>query len=600
MNGARTELGTPRGAPRRHVLRAGGVLAAGATVGPLAGSAAAAVAGSRAHGASRGADHVTLTPTSAAGINAAEVDLPVRSSGAWTSPPLSADDFALIGFSWAAHAPTPTIEVRYRCAGDWQEWRALPVLDDRPDPDDEASLRHATQPLWVGSANGVQARVSGHRPALVVLSLIRPDVVAGDAAVGTPTLARRSAAAPPTSGARRRRAEQGTVARPKILRRTAWNADESWRSGRPSYNSTLQQVHVHHTVSGNDYTRAETPGLIRGMYYYHTHTLGWSDIGYNFLVDRFGRIWEGRFGGVGKLVHGAHTLGFNSTSCGISVIGNLEVVQPTNATLVAIAKVAAWKLSRYDRDPLGTTTVLSEGSDKFSRNRSVTLPVIDGHRDTNDTACPGRNLYARLGDIRQGTRALMDAVATPAITITTPYALGGDPTPGATLALTGGTYTPPEAVASYAWLRDGVPIRRASKPERVVVAADAGHQLSVVVTLTAENLTPLTQQVDALEPVRYQPGLDLSATSAGDQLTVVLVVRAVSADQTTSADGVDAGGTASLDVDGATQVVPVVDGRATATFTALPGAHTARATYHGSDVVRPGSTEIHHTVPRHP
>ena len=93
--------------------------------------------------------------------------------------------------------------------------------------------------------------------------------------------------------------------------------------------------------------------------------LGWSDIGYNFLVDRFGRIWTGRAGGAAKAVRGAHTLGFNATSAGISVIGNLDLVAPSSAVLDAIAQVAAWKLSRYGHRASETATVVSEGSDKF-------------------------------------------------------------------------------------------------------------------------------------------------------------------------------------------------------------------------------------------
>lgn len=99
--------------------------------------------------------------------------------------------------------------------------------------------------------------------------------------------------------------------------------------------------------SRNDYARADVPALIRGMYSYHTRNLGWSDLAYNFLVDRFGRVWEGRAGGVARRVRGAHTLGFNATSAGIAVIGNFDIGSPGRRTTDAVARIAAWKLSRW-------------------------------------------------------------------------------------------------------------------------------------------------------------------------------------------------------------------------------------------------------------
>ena len=93
-------------------------------------------------------------------------------------------------------------------------------------------------------------------------------------------------------------------------------------------------MHVHHTVNSNDYAPEDVPALLRGIYRYHTKNLGWSDVGYNFLVDRFGGIWQGRAGGSALAVRGAHTLGFNSTSTGIAVIGNFEEVVPERAVIV--------------------------------------------------------------------------------------------------------------------------------------------------------------------------------------------------------------------------------------------------------------------------
>ena len=115
--------------------------------------------------------------------------------------------------------------------------------------------------------------------------------------------------------------------RPTIFTREQWGADERMRDGRPSYGS-ISAGFVHHTVNANDYSRDDVPGMLRSIYAYHTQSRGWSDIGYNFLVDKFGRIWEGRYGGVARPVVGAHTLGYNDDSFAMSAIGNFETARP--------------------------------------------------------------------------------------------------------------------------------------------------------------------------------------------------------------------------------------------------------------------------------
>ena len=108
------------------------------------------------------------------------------------------------------------------------------------------------------------------------------------------------------------------------MTRAQWGADEAYRSGPPSY-GVVRCAFVHHTVNANTYTRAQAPALVRGIYYYHTQVNGWRDIGYNFLIDRFGTIYEGRYGGVAKAVIGAQVLGFNAMSTGVALIGTFEI-----------------------------------------------------------------------------------------------------------------------------------------------------------------------------------------------------------------------------------------------------------------------------------
>ncbi len=191
--------------------------------------------------------------------------------------------------------------------------------------------------------------------------------------------------------------------RPQLRGRRAWGADPRLRDGSATFNRTIQQVHLHHTASSNRYTAGQVPGILRGIYRYHTVNLGWSDIGYNFLVDRFGRTWVGRAGGAKRSVRGAHTLGFNSTSTGIAVLGNYEVTRPSRKVRAALVHLMAWKLDRYDRHPAQRVLVYSHGSDKQPAGRKYRLPTIDGHRDTNATACPGEKLYDRLRGLRKRT-----------------------------------------------------------------------------------------------------------------------------------------------------------------------------------------------------
>ena len=176
-------------------------------------------------------------------------------------------------------------------------------MHDLPDEDDqEWHGRAGTQLVWIGPADGIRIKAEGRRPDGLTLVLMHPRARDDDALVRSPLA----------------RADTGmsVVARPPMSGRGVWGADESWRNGGPRYNATIEQVHVHHTANSNDYAEQDVPALLRGIYRYHTHSLGWSDIAYNFLVDRFGRAWVGRAGGAARPVRGAHTLGFNATRPG--------------------------------------------------------------------------------------------------------------------------------------------------------------------------------------------------------------------------------------------------------------------------------------------
>lgn len=188
--------------------------------------------------------------------------------------------------------------------------------------------------------------------------------------------------------------------RPRIVTRAGWGADESIRESGFVYTKSVKAAFVHHTASGNTYSCAQSASVIRGIYRYHVVSSGWRDIGYNFLVDKCGTIYEGRAGGVAKPVRGAHTLGFNTNSMGIAVLGTFGKTAPSSAAVDAVARITAWKLGLYGANPKGTATLVSAGGNLFKKGSKVKLKAVSGHRDGYNTECPGDKLYARLGTIR--------------------------------------------------------------------------------------------------------------------------------------------------------------------------------------------------------
>ncbi|MFC5850786.1 N-acetylmuramoyl-L-alanine amidase [Streptomyces chlorus] len=188
--------------------------------------------------------------------------------------------------------------------------------------------------------------------------------------------------------------------RPGIVTRGGWGADESLREKSFVYTDKVDAAFVHHTATGNNYTCAQAPSVIRSIYRYHTGSMGWRDIGYNFLVDKCGKIYEGRAGGVANPVLGAHTLGFNSDTMGVAVLGTFDSTKPPAVAVTGVAQLAAWKLGLYGMDPSEKTYLTSGGGNLYEKGTKVRLNVISGHRDGFNTECPGGKLYDKLGTAR--------------------------------------------------------------------------------------------------------------------------------------------------------------------------------------------------------
>lgn len=291
--------------------------------------------------------------------------------------------FKMIGVSWTGAADEARIRVRG--PGGWGPWEPLEAdEDDGPDagsPEDRVG-RAVTRPVWVGQADGYQLEAAGSdlRVHLVREASSRITLRSG--------MAKAGASAP----------------QPPIATRTTWGA----RTPRApaAIAPRLKMAFVHHTVGSNTYRSEEVPGVLRGVQAYHMDVNGWDDIGYNFLVDRFGRVWEGRAGGIDRAVIGAQSAGFNTGSTGVAVMGTFTSTAPPAATIDAVSRLLAWKLGVHGVDPDETTTMTSGGNAKYRAGAVVTFNTIAGHRDAQATACPGYYLYERLPDIRQRARAL--------------------------------------------------------------------------------------------------------------------------------------------------------------------------------------------------
>ena len=294
--------------------------------------------------------------------------------------------FRLVAVTWISAESDVVAWIRSRNAGTWSQWYELPGSDAHaPDPGavEADEVRDGTDPLLVAESDAVQVRVAtadGTVPDGLRLDLVDPGESPADQSAGAPS-GSAAVAAP---------------SRPVILSRAQWGADESLREPGPPEYGAVRGAFVHHTVNANTYTAADVPAIIRGIYAYHVKSRGWRDIGYNFLVDRFGRIWEGRFGGVDRPVIGAHTAGYNDVAFAMSAIGTYTAKVPEPELITAYQRLFAWKFAIHGVDP--RTMVNYHGE---------LWPAVAGHRDAKNTECPGDALYARLPTIRAGVIATM-------------------------------------------------------------------------------------------------------------------------------------------------------------------------------------------------
>jgi SpoIID/LytB domain protein len=310
-------------------------------------------------------------------------------------PETRTTSYGMVGVTWSAKTTEQDISVAIRSLvkGQWTAWDTLENDDEAPGE----GGRPGTEPVWVGEAQGVAVRVSsasGTRPDDIRVLTIDPGGVDG-AAAATVTPAgyttsgvldgtvHASTAVTTTDGA------PSYTPRPTIILRSAWGAATGGTCSAPLTGSSTHGIVVHHTAGSNTYTAADSAKIVRGIQAYHINGHGWCDIGYNFLVDKYGQIFEGRKGGVDRTVRAAHSGNgeVNTYTMGVSMMGDFDTVEPPEALKAAMVKLIGWRM--------GTTYMKAKGTYSVAEN-SLTLNLIAGHRNVVSTECPGTYAYAWL------------------------------------------------------------------------------------------------------------------------------------------------------------------------------------------------------------
>ena len=292
--------------------------------------------------------------------------------------------FDLVGLVWARGSHAEAQLRARRRGGRWTRWVTLhPTGDHTPDGERGPT---GTEPAFVGAADEFQLRLRGG-PRDLRARFVR--------ALPTARLATRLGRRRGTA----RLAQAGGP--PAIIPRAEWGADSVPPRGAPQYGE-VELAFVHHTVTANTYGPEDSAAIVLGIARYHRNSNGWNDIGYNFLVDKYGQVFEGRAGGIDQAVVGAQAQGYNSVSTGIACLGDFSKIAQTPEAMGVLARLIGWKLSLHAVPTQGTVTVTSAGgpSNRYPTGTPVTFERISGHRDGNNTACPGNVLYGQLDDLR--------------------------------------------------------------------------------------------------------------------------------------------------------------------------------------------------------
>jgi hypothetical protein len=386
------------------------------------------------------------------------------------TPPVSTEDVQTVGVTWPEGSDVEGLapQIRSLDDGEWSDWVELEPSDAAPDagtPDAASAVRGGTDSVWIGDAEAVQvsfAATAAGGPDDLSLALVgsdepgtasdgtvaRDSAATQDAVVRTAayrgdTVARTAASSTAATAVPAAGVQPTGVYTPRVISRGEWGARAQVCA--PSVASTITNAVVHHTAGSNAYTSvAQAMQQIRNDQAYHIDGRGWCDIGYNFLVDKWGNIYEGRAGSGTAPVIGVHAGGFNTATVGISMLGDYSSITPSGATQEAVAQVIAWRLGSYYRDPASTITYTTLGGEnsRYPGGTTLALPNVIGHRDVAFTACPGVGGYSTLGWLRARARQIIDTGwVNPSLSATTVQSGASVSIMGGTLGVTTATLT---------------------------------------------------------------------------------------------------------------------------------------------------------------
>ncbi len=365
--------------------------------------------------------------------------LPVGDLAAGTHLVLAPLDFDLVGVQWRAPRH-PGLWLRTVAAGGAPDggWANAAATGHGPDRVAPIAARFG-DPVWTGPARRLQLRADRPVRDVVVHLVTAPSTPAEATAAATLPLAGPPLPAGP--------------GQPPIIARDAWAQGMAPPPRGGAVYGAVRLAFVHHTENPNGYASADVPAMLRAIWAYHVQVRGWRDIGYNFVIDGFGRTFEARAGGIDEPVVGAQAGGWNLVSTGVAVLGDFSVAPASAAALAALENLLAWKLSLHGVPTTGRVSVrlAADGAaySQFAPGSLVALPRIAGHRDGDATDCPGNALYAQLPVVRQAAEALAGqplvvTLAAAALTFAAPgpavlsgalTSLDGTPVPGASVAL---------------------------------------------------------------------------------------------------------------------------------------------------------------------
>jgi hypothetical protein len=283
------------------------------------------------------------------------------------------------------------------------------------------------------------------------------------------------------------------VKRPIVISREAWGADPAYLDWYPEY-APVQRVVLHHTATAGG---GNPVSEVLAIYYYHAVTRGWGDIGYNYLVDSNGNIYEGRHGG--DDVVGAHTARWNTGALGVALLGCYDAGDcspsqaPSDAALDAITDLVTWTASRRVLDPRQVAAFTNSYADP-----PLNLHRLSGHRDYsqyidgqwyNATSCPGQALYDELPALRDDVWSRLPKDDARFEGHDTPTLLKAEQVVTVSLSLRNAgaaTWIPGDVYVGYRWFdQAGILITEGTNAGSLATETPFGASLSVAATLTA-------------------------------------------------------------------------------------------------------------------